>query len=164
MMILSPNNKGLYKNRQNMRVIILLLAIVCCMGQQRRQQQQRRAQQRRRQQQRQNPYANMGGGFQMPNMNGFGGGGFDQKQYERYAKQQQAQYEKQYGQQYGQQYGGGQQQYGQQAQQSAGDPSEYYKTLGLKTNAKAKDIKSAYRKLALKYHVSRTALSCYDMT
>ena len=92
-------------------------------------------------------------------MNGFGGGGFDQKQYERYAKQQQAQYEKQYGQQYGQQYGGGQQQYG-QAQQSAGDPSEYYKTLGLKANAKAKDIKSAYRKLALKYHVSRTALSC----
>ena len=136
-----------------MRVIILLFAIVCCMGQQRRQQQQRRAQQQRRRQQQQNPYANMGGGFQMPNMNGFGGGGFDQKQYERYAKQQQAQYEKQYGQQYGQQYGGGGQ------QQSAGDPSEYYKILGLKANAKAKDIKSAYRKLALKYHVSRTAIS-----
>jgi len=132
------------------------------MGQQRRQQQQRRAQQQRRRQQQQNPYANMGGGFQMPNMNGFGGGGFDQKQYERYAKQQQAQYEKQYGQQYGQQYGGGQQQYGggQQAQQNAGDPSEYYKTLGLKANAKAKDIKSAYRKLALKYHVSNDSMIC----
>ena len=142
-----------------MRVIILLLAIVCCMGQQRRQQQQRRAQQQRQrqQQQQQNPYANMGGGFPggMPNMNGFGGGGFDQKQYERYAKQQQAQYEKQYGQQYGQQYGGGQ-----QAQQNAGDPSEYYKTLGLKANAEAKDIKSAYRKLALKYHVSKDSMIC----
>ena len=57
-----------------------------------------------------------------------------------------------------QQYGGfgGQQQYGGggAGNQSNDDPSEYYKTLKVKKNASDKDIKSAYRKMALKFHVS----------
>lgn len=32
------------------------------------------------------------------------------------------------------------------------DPDDYYKILGLSRNASSKDIKAAYRKLALKYH------------
>ena len=83
-------------------------------------------QRRRNQQQQQNPYGQYGG---------FGGDQFNQQQYANQFNQQQHQQQ-------------------QQQQQNAGDPSEYYKALQLKPNASAKDIKSAYRKLALKYHVS----------
>ena len=70
------------------------------------------------------------------------------------------------------QYGGfgdqfNQQQYANQfnqQQQNAGDPSEYYKALQLKPNASAKDIKSAYRKLALKYHVSSYNIWMVEIT
>jgi hypothetical protein len=41
-----------------------------------------------------------------------------------------------------------------QPQQSQSKNSDPYKILGVKRNAKDKEIKSAYRKLALKYHVS----------
>jgi hypothetical protein len=44
---------------------------------------------------------------------------------------------------------------GQQKSKNSG-PDDPYKILGVKKNAKEKEIKSAYRKLALKYHVSCT--------
>ena len=66
-----------------------------------------------------------------------------------------------------QQYGGfgGQQQYGGggAGNQSNDDPSEYYKTLKVKKNASDKDIKSAYRKMALKFHVSIRGSSFLDI-
>ena len=40
-----------------------------------------------------------------------------------------------------------------QQQQQSG-PDDLYKILGVKKNANDKEIKSAYRKLALKHHVS----------
>ena len=91
------------------------------------------------QQQRRQRNGNNGGGQRRRNQQqqnpygqygGFGGDQFNQQQYANQFNQQQ------------------------QQQQNAGDPSEYYKALQLKPNASAKDIKSAYRKLALKYHVS----------
>ena len=57
---------------------------------------------------------------------------------------------------------GGQQQQGQQQgfggynQQQGNDPNEFYGVLNIPMNASQKDIKSAYRKLALKFHVSTT--------
>lgn len=90
------------------------------------------------QQQRRQRNGNNGGGQRRRNQQQnpygqYGGFGdqFNQQQYANQFKQQQH-----------------------QQQQQAGDPSEYYKALQLKPNASAKDIKSAYRKLALKYHVS----------
>ena len=41
---------------------------------------------------------------------------------------------------------------GQQTKRSKDDPDDYYGILGIKKSANAKEIKSAYRKLALKYH------------
>ncbi len=69
----------------------------------------------------------------MPNYGGFGGGmpNFDQQQYAQ-----------------------AQQQWAQQAQQQQSDPNGFYSALDIPNNASAKDVKSAYRKLALKYHVS----------
>lgn len=46
------------------------------------------------------------------------------------------------------------QQGGGSGQQKNNGPDDPYKILGVKKNAKDKEIKSAYRKLALKYHVS----------
>ena len=47
-------------------------------------------------------------------------------------------------------------------QQKNSGPDDPYKILGVKKNAKDKEIKSAYRKLALKYHVR--SLCCLSIT
>ncbi len=40
------------------------------------------------------------------------------------------------------------------SQSNEKQPNDYYNILNVKKSAKLKDIKKAYRKLALKYHVS----------
>ena len=80
----------------------------------------------------------------------------DRRQQERkFQKNQRRKQQQRQQQQYGG-FGGQQQQYGGggAGNQSNEDPSEYYKTLKVKKNASDKDIKSAYRKMALKFHVS----------
>lgn len=47
-----------------------------------------------------------------------------------------------------------QQQQGNHQQNQTNDPKKFYQVLNVSTNSSPKEIKSAYRKLALKYHVS----------
>ena len=89
----------------------------------------------------------------------------DRRQQERnFQKNQRRKQQQRQQQQYGG-FGGQQQQYGGggAGNQSNEDPSEYYKTLKVKKNASDKDIKSAYRKMALKFHVSIRGSSFLDI-
>lgn len=126
---------------------------------QQRQQQQRRQQQRRnaRPAQSNNRKKNTGaGGYGGGTFNfDFGGssGGKKKKKKPNHRQGRQRQQQQQHA-----GYGNGhQQQRNRQQSRQNGDPSKYYKILGLPMTAKAKDIKVAYRKLALKHHPGKQA-------
>lgn len=55
--------------------------------------------------------------------------------------------------------GGNQNQQRSSSQSNGNQPNDYYNILDVKKSAKLKDIKKAYRKLALKYHVSHYSCS-----
>jgi len=131
---------------------------------QQRQQAQRRQQQQRRQKQKRNARpAQPNNRKKNTGAGGFGGGTFNfdfggssggkkkKKKPNQHQNRQRRQQQQHGG--YGNGYGNGhQQQSNRQQSRQNGDPSKYYKILGMPTTANAKDIKSAYRKLALKHH------------
>jgi len=98
---------------------------------------------------------NYGGNYKPPNYNG----NYNQRDFEKAQREYERQAKEQYGQNYenykppkydGQDFdfGGG----GQKSKREPKDEKKYYKYLGVDFDADSKTIKSAHRKLALKYH------------
>lgn len=108
------------------------------------------------------------GGYGGRGHGGFNAGNFDgnfHREFEKAQRQYERQAKGQYGQKYenykppkydsGQDFGSGGQSFGggqQKSKRKPKDEKKHYKHLGVDFDADSKTIKSAYRKLALKYH------------